>query len=83
MYGPIISDLLRTGAIAGLWYGHSGHWRDLSGADQPMRLGQSTASAQALTGTIYDWEYFDGVALNQVQAYDYHHKMMSVIGSQL
>jgi hypothetical protein len=54
-----------------------------SGAALAMRLGQTVAATSPFTGTMYDFKYLDGVALNQVQAYDYHHKMMSVIGSQL
>lgn len=30
-FGKTIDSLLREGAIAGLWFGNSGHWRDLSG----------------------------------------------------
>jgi hypothetical protein len=54
-----------------------------SGGALAMRLGQSNTASNALTGTMYDFKYLDGVALTNTQAYDYLWKMRSVIGSQL
>lgn len=51
------------------------------GAAQTMYVAR--AGAGTWLGSIYDYKYLDGVALNNVQALDYHARMMRRIGSEV